>query len=378
MIASHPAPLHRVSVMGTGSFLPNEPVSTARIDEVLGAIDSAPAEVREFATRFARKFAQRCGVEFRHYAIDPATGRMTHTVVGLAEQAARRALAAANIDAADVDLLLVSSPLNDQACPSTSAMLQEALGVGECVEMEVHSNCSGLFKCVQIAADALRVGRYRTALVVYSQVSSAYLRAGFFNQPKMTKTQAALRYILTDGAGALVLRAAPDGEGPVAGEVLGTYVESVGWDRRPAMTAGGGVADLAAFVNFREMFDQGAHHLDQDLITVSREAAGYLFESLQRHVASIGLPPETVTHLVASVPSVQVYEANTARFREFLPCFEPAAEFPYRRSGYCGGAAVLVYLDDLVRSGRLLRGQTALVHAVESSKWMAGGFALTW
>lgn len=378
MILPHGPSLNRVCITGTGSFLPNEPVSTARINEVLGSIDQAPADVQEFGSRFARKFAERCGVEYRHYAIDPATGRMTHTVVAMAEQAARRALAAANVEPADVELLLVSSPLNDQACPSTSSMLQESLGVGECVEMEIHSNCSGLFKCIQIATDALRVGRYRTAVVVYSQVSSAYLRAPFFNQAKMTKTQAALRYILTDGAGALVLQAAPAGEGPLAGELLGTYVESIGWNRSPAMTAGGGVVDLVKHDNFREIFEQGSHHLDQDLVTVSREAATYLFESLQRHVASVVVAPESVDHLVVSVPSVQQYQANTERFRGFLPNFQPAAEFPFRNTGYCGGAAVLVALDDMIRSGRLLRGQTALVHAVESSKWMAGGFATKW
>ena len=82
MVVSDSPALNRVSIIGTGSFLPNEPVSTARINEVLGAIDSAPADVKEFAARFARKFADRCGVEFRHYAIDPATGRMPLRIHG--------------------------------------------------------------------------------------------------------------------------------------------------------------------------------------------------------------------------------------------------------------------------------------------------------
>lgn len=368
---------HRVVLTGTGSFLPNAPVSTDRISEVLGPIDSAPADVQKFGARFARKFADRCGVDFRHYAVDPDTGRLTHTVTSLAEPACRNALDAAGLKPTDVDLLLLSSPLHDCGCPSTSAILQESLGIGPCVEMEIHANCSGLFKCVQIALDALRLGRYRTALVVYSQISSAYLRGSFFNQSKMTKTQAALRYILTDGAGAIVLQAAePSSDEPLAGELLGTYVESVGFDRPPAMTAGGGVADLFNFGNLRDIFDHGAHHLDQDLALVSREAADYLFESVERHVAALGLPPESVAHLVASVPSVQQYEANTERFRALLPTVQAAAEFPFRHTGYCGGAAVLVALNDLIRSGRLLPGQTALIHAVESSKWMAGGFSL--
>lgn len=369
----------RVVLTGTGSFLPNAPVTTADIDQVLGPLTEAPEEVRKFAARFARKFASRCGVEYRHYAIDLATGRMTHNVASLAEPACRAAMTAAGIEPRQVDMLLISSPFCDQGTPPTSAILQEALGIGDCVEMEIHANCSGLFKCVQIACDAIRLGRCRTVLVTYSQVSSGMLRSCFYNQPKMTKTQAALRYILTDGAGAMVLQAAEahDGE-PVAREILNVYVESTGWSRRAAMTAGAGMADLASLGSFREIFERGSHHLDQDLVTVSREAADFLLAAVRRHVLSTKLPPESVVHLVASVPSVQQYQVNCERFREFLPSFRFAREFPYRCSGYCGGAAVLVSLDELIRSGAIQPGETALVHAIESSKWMSGGFALRW
>ena len=89
--------LRRVILAGTGSFLPNAPVPTDRIDEVLGTIDSAPEKVRTFGARFARKFAERSGVEFRHFAIDPDTKQMTHNVASLAEVACRKALETARL-----------------------------------------------------------------------------------------------------------------------------------------------------------------------------------------------------------------------------------------------------------------------------------------
>jgi 3-oxoacyl-[acyl-carrier-protein] synthase III len=46
--------------------------------------------------------------------------------------------------------------------------------------------------------------------------------------------------------------------------------------------------------------------------------------------------------------------------------------------GYCGGAAILIHLDDMVRSGELERGQTVVLHSVESSKWMSAGFVMQW
>jgi len=369
----------RVVLSGVGSFLPNDPVPTDRIDDVLGPLDGAPQAVRVFAERFGRRFTKRSGVEHRHFAIDPKTGELTHTAASLAEEACRRALADAGRQPRDVDLLLLSTPIPDQLTPPTTVMLQEKLGVGECVEMEIHANCSGLFKCVQIASDALRLGRHQTALVVYPQISSAFLRSSYYNQAKMTKTQAALRYILTDGSGALVLEGVDtSNDEAVPRELVSTYVESAGFDRPPAMTSGAGIVDLVLCDNFQEIFRQGTHHVDQDLAAVSREAPNYLLEAVKRHIETTGLAREDVTRFVASFPSVQQYAANVALFEEYFPAIRLAETFPYQNTGYCGGAAVLVWLDELVRTGNVQPGEVVLVQAVESSKWMSGGFAIRW
>ena len=122
------------------------------------------------------------GIENRHFAIDPQTHRLTHTVASLAEEACRRALDRAGRQPADVELLILASSNYDSSTPPTSTLLQERLGIKTCMEMEIHSNCSGVGKAVQVAYDALRLGRIKTALVVYPQLSSVYLRSCYFNQ----------------------------------------------------------------------------------------------------------------------------------------------------------------------------------------------------
>ena len=76
----------------------------------------------------------------------------------------------------------------DYATPPTSTILQQKPGINYCAEMFIHSNCSGVGKCVQIAYDALRNGRYKTALVVYSQLSSSFLKSNYYNHKKVDKT----------------------------------------------------------------------------------------------------------------------------------------------------------------------------------------------
>ena len=371
-----PDSLHAVRIIGTGSFLPNDPVTVERIDAVLGPLDQAPARVRSFIDSVGKRMVEGGGVVTRHFAVNPETHALTHTVASLAEPAARSAIDMAGISAGDIDLLILSSPNYDHITPPTTTILQQRLGIDRCAEMEVHSNCAGVGKSVQIASDALRLGRYRTALVVYSQLSSVYLRACFFNQSQVSKTQATLRYILADGAGALVLRGEP-GQ-PKSQRVLGSYVESIGTQRPPGMTAGGGVADVVEGRSPAAVIDQGQHHLDQDFAAVNRDAGPLLLDGICRMLDTSGVPAATIRHFVVSIPTLQLYNDGLQRFCDRLAIVPDQLKFRGARTGYCGGASILVHFDEMVRSGELRPGERAVLHSVESSKWMSAGFIVEW
>ena len=372
--------LQRVCITGTGSFLPNDPVPNDQIDDVLGQLTDAPEKVRQFIRTVGWRMLENGGVKTRHFAIDPETHTLTHSITTLAEQAALRALEMSGLKPTDIDLLLLSSSSYDTATPPTSTLLQERLGIDHCAEMEVHSNCAGVGKCMQIAHDALRLGHYKTALIVYSQLSSAYLRACYFNQPRMNKTQATLRYILADGSGAVVLQARPDkGEKRIEGEIVGTYVESIGGRLKPAMTAGGGVQDIMNGLNpASAIYERGTHHLDQDFFAVNRDAAPFLLQGVVHMLEKLQIDPELINHYIWSIPTMQLYDGHVDKLCERLKATPDQMKFRATECGYCGGAAILIHLDQMVRDGELHRGQRAVLHSVESSKWMSAGFVLDW
>ncbi len=376
---------HVVRIAGTGSFLPNDPVGNDRIDAVLGELTGADPGVRRFLEGVGRRMLRQSGVESRHFAVDPSTGRLTHTVASLAEEAARRALATAGCEPRDVELLVLGTGNSDMTTPPTSALLQERLGIESCAEIEVHSNCAGLGKGVQIAVDALRVGRYERALVAYAQHSSSFLRAAWFNQARVTPQQAMLRYILSDGAAAIVLERDVGGtrgvDGAVRGEVLGTHVESVGGRRAAGMTMGGGVLDATRFdAPVLGGYEAGAHHLEQDFALVAKEAGTLLLDGLVRMLGRLGIDSAAIDHFVLSTPTRQLYDESRVRFRAALKGPDDGVRLPFRgtHTGYCGGASPLVHLDQMARAGALAPGQLVAVHAVESSKWMTGGFVVRW
>lgn len=373
--------LHRVCVTGTGSFLPNDPVPNERIDDVLGRLDEAPERVQNFVKTVGKRMLDTSGIESRHFAIDRETHALTYSIASLAEQAALRALEMAGKKPEDIDLLLLSSSNYDVTTPPTSTLLQQRLGIEKCAEMEVHSNCSGVGKCMQIASDALRLGRYKTALVVYSQLSSVYLRSCYFNQPKANKTQATLRYILADGSGAVLLEAKGDnGEQHLPGELVATHVESIGGKLQPAMTAGGGVRDCSGGGPnpMAELWNRGSHHLDQDFFAVNRDAGPFLLQGVERLLEESGVNPREVDHFVWSIPTMQLYDAQIPFLRDRLQAKPEQMKFRAAKCGYCGGASILIHFDEMVRSSELKRGEKAIMYSVESSKWMSAGFIVHW
>lgn len=370
--------LKRVVVAGTGGFLPNEPVANEDIPQVLGPLTDAPPRIQGFVENVIPRMLAAGGVEARHFSIDRETHHLTHTVTDLAEEAARRALDSAGVAAADVDLLMLSAPVFDYGTPPTTTILQERLGIKHCAEIEVHSNCSGVGKSVQIAYDALRLGRYKTALITYAQHSSVYLRSCYFNQAQINKKQATLRYILADGAGAVVLQAVdsvPEG----GHELLGTYAESVGADREPGMTAGGGVAE---FVDPQSqlpgMYDKGRHHLDQDFHTVSAEAVPYLVAGVRNMLSSLNMSPGDIDHYLYSIPSRHLYETQFDKVTTEMGVQPECVKFRAAHTGYTGGASILLHLDEVARSGEAQPGQRIVCYSVESSKWMSAGFVVRW
>lgn len=365
-----------VRIVGTGSYLPGPPIPNEKVEAVLGALDRAPRKTQSFVQNLGKRMLDRGGIQARHFAIDPETGDMTHDFSSMAEIAGRSAMDMASLEPQEIDLLLLSCPFCDQHCPPTSALLQERLGIQSCAEMEIHSNCSGVGKCVQIAYDALRSGRYRTALVCYSQLSSMYLRSCYFNQAKVEKVHAAIRWILADGAGAVLLRAGQNGtpEHPI----LGTYVESVGGGRPAGMTSGGATDLMPADCQYPQLYENGGHHLWQDFTAVNSLAAPVLLEGIVRMLAKLKLDSSKVDHYIVSIPTRQLYEDHIPAFLDKLGITAERIKFRSADHGYVGGAATLLHLDEMVRSGELQAGQTAVVHAVESSKWMTGGFVVRW
>lgn len=359
-----------VYIAGIGTYSPGEPVPFDKIEDVLGHLTEAPPKVQKRIGRIRGVMQQMLGVEYSHYAIDPVTRKFTENNTSMATKAARKALDMAGLKAADVDLIVYAGILYDYMCPPNSVFVQEALGITYCAEMSIHSNCSAIYKAIQVASDLIACGRYRNALVVSSQLSSPFLRAEYYNQAAITEEQAVLRWFLSDGAGAMVFTPAKPAHPSL--KIVDTYLESVGCGIKPTMHMMIG----AERSNLNEIYAHGWHHLTQDLKTVAELAPKLGAKGLKTMIDQWGLNLDNVRCLFLNIPTKHMMDLGVKIIskelgRKDIPVYSKMAT-----RGYPGAPAIIIALDDYLKDMPLQPGEQILSFVTESSKWMHAGFLM--
>ncbi len=357
-------------IIGIGSYSPGDPVPFDEIEDVLGRITDAPRKLMKRIERVRPVMKDMLGIEYSHYAIDPKTREITENNVSMSEKAARQALGQANIEPQQIDLIVYAGILYDYLCPPSSVLVQEALKIPYCAEMSIHSNCTAIYKAIQVAADLISNGRYNKALVVTSQISSIFLRADYFNHKALTLEQVILRWFLSDGSGALVMSSE---KGPnINLEVTDTYLESVGLGIEPSMSMRVGVVSSHPL----EVFENGDHHLVQDVKKVAELGGKFFKEGFDQMIEKTGLKLQEVKCFFLNVPTKHMMDELTYRLRKDfnypnLPFYTKLAT-----RGYQGAPAVIIALDDYLKEAPMLPGERWVSFVTESSKWMHAGFIL--
>ncbi len=97
------------------------------------------------------------------------------TTSQLATEASRRALEAAGLDAADIDLIILATSTPDWVFPSAACLVQKALGATGCAAFDVQAVCSGFVYAMATADAMIRAGNARNALVIGSETFSRIL-----------------------------------------------------------------------------------------------------------------------------------------------------------------------------------------------------------
>jgi len=363
---------NKVKIIGSGTYLPGEPRTPDEVDHILGELENAPPKIQKWLKMTKSLMSQMLDVEFYHFAIDPVTREFTDDNVTMSVKAAEKAIHMAGIKAQDVDFIAYGSPHQDQM-PTASVRIQEQLGIEQCGEISIHANCTSAYKALLVAHDMLQNGRYNTALVVSSNMSSSELRAEYYNQELIKKEEVLLRYFLSDGAGALVLQATDDKHGLF---VEHTYTESIGgkkpaamFNRRPAF-----------WMNPKEEYEKGYHHLAQlfneQLRSHFNEEDGSVFyKGLKRMMEKYPFDVDAVRYFQVNFPSKHIAELVMEEC-EKLGIPKEKLYSKMSSMGYIGPPMAIVSIDRMIREEKINQGDLILSFVTEVSKFMQAGFLL--
>ena len=363
---------NKVKITGTGTYLPGEPIPLQGVDYYLGELTEAPSRIQKWLKMSKELMGKMLEVEYYHFAIDPETREVTEDNITMSVKAAQKAIRAAGIGAGDIDFIAYGSPHQDQM-PTASVRIQEQLGIEQCGEVSVHANCTSAYKALLIAHDMLRSGRYKTALVVASNMSSSELRAEYYNQQLVKKEEVLLRYFLSDGAGALVLQA---DDTPGGLFVEHTYMESVGGKKPAAMFN----KRPGYWMNPKEEYEQGFHHLaqlfnDKLRIHFNEEGGSVFYKGLKRMMEKYPFDVEAIRFFQVNFPSRHIAEMVMEEC-ESLGIPKEKLYSKMSTMGYIGPPMALVSIDRMVREEQFRKGDLILSFVTEVSKFMQAGFLL--
>lgn len=306
---------------GTGSYLPGQPVSND--DLAARGIGTSDEWI-----------VTRTGIRTRYLAAPEQTSSQ------LALEASLRALAMAEMQAEELDLVIVATSTPDFIFPSTACLLQGKLGNKGATAFDVQAVCAGFAYALAIADKFIRSGSHKKALVVGAEVFSRILDW----QDRGTCV------LFGDGAGAVVLEAS---EHP---GILATALHADGSQSAilnvPGQVCGGRVV--------------GDPFLRMDGQAVFKFAVRVLAEVAEEVGAAAGVATADIDWLIPHQANIRIIEATGKK----LGLNRDRVVVTVDRHGNTSAASVPLALDEAVRDGRIRRGQKVLLEGV------GGGF--TW
>jgi 3-oxoacyl-[acyl-carrier-protein] synthase III len=364
-----------VKIAGTGHFLPGKPIPADDVDYYLGQLTDAPEKIRKWLQRIRLLMKEMLEVETYRFAIDPVTRNFTEDNITMSVKAAKQALNDAGMEPGDIDLITYGSAHQDQM-PTASVHIQEMLGIEQCAEISIHANCTSAYKALLIAHDLLKNGRYKTALVISSSMSSSELVAEYYNQPLVKKEELFLRYFLSDGAAAIVLKAQEHQHQPSGLILEHTYMESVGGNKPSAM----GNKRPAYWMNPKEEYEHGYHHLAQmfqeELSANFLEKDGSVFlHGLKRMIEKQQIDLTPLRFFQVNFPSKHISELIMDECLS-LGIKRETLYSKMATMGYIGPPMAFLCLDRIKKEEKLNDGDLILSFVTEVSKFMQAGYTI--
>ncbi len=314
----------RSVILGCGSYLPDRVLTNAQLAEMVDTSDEWIIE--------------RTGIRERHIAADDERT----SDLGIA--AARRALADAQVDAGDIDLIVLATSTPDYTFPATAVTIQAELGITQGAAFDVQAVCTGFVYALATADAFIQTGQHKRALVVGAETFSRIL----------DWEDRGTCVIFGDGAGAVVVEGRKTNG--VANErgIITTRIRADGRHQDKLYVDGGPSAT------------QTTGHLRMQGRDVFKHAVVNIASVMEEALDEAGVEAADVDWFVPHQANKRILDGTARRFG--IP--EERVVVTVDKHGNTSAASIPLALDVACQDGRIKQGDMVLMEA------MGGGF--TW
>lgn len=292
---------------------------------------------------------QRTGIHTRHI-VEPGVATSD-----LGKEAALKAISAAGLAPADIDLIVVGTTTPDMFFPSTACQVQHKIGAVNAWGFDVAGACSGFNFSLSIASQLVANGRHDAALVVGADTMSSII----------DYTDRATCVLFGDGAGAVVVR---PGDDPSFG-ILDFAHELDG--------SGGAALNMPAGGSLRpathETVDKRLHYVKQDGQAVFKFAVRKTEEISRKIMERNGLKPSDIALFVSHQANRRIITSAADR----LGFDSSQVIVNIEKYGNTTAGTIPLALEDGILDGRIKKGDLVLLASVGAG-FTVGSVLLRW
>jgi 3-oxoacyl-[acyl-carrier-protein] synthase-3 len=320
-------PLRTVSIIGTGSYVPERILTNADLSRMVNTSDDW--------------ITTRTGIKERRIAAKD------ETTSDMAAKAALKAIGQAKISPKEINLILVATATPDMLFPATACFVQKKIGATNAACLDVSAACAGFLFALEIAQQFITSHTHDTVLVIGAEKLTSITNW----------TDRNTCVLFGDGAGAAVLRHRGGAHG-----VISTHIGSDGQYTDILFMPGGGSRCPIT----RENVDRNLQTIHMMGKEVYKQAVTAMLNAAKKVLDQAGLSIEDISCVIPHQANVRIIEAIADR----LGISRDKMFVNLDRYGNTSAAAVAIALDEANRTGRIKPGDYVLM--------VVFGGGLTW
>jgi 3-oxoacyl-[acyl-carrier-protein] synthase III len=366
---------NEVFITNISKFLPNGPVSNDEMEDYLGMIDNRPSKARRIVLR-------NNGIVNRHYALDKG-GRPTHSNAELAA-AAVNMLFDDRFKKDDLQLLACGTASPDQIMPSEASMIHGLLDVPAIEIASFSGSCCASMQALKFCFMSILSGNTTNAVCTGSEILSHWMLSKYFEKetenesklkenPLLAFEKEFLRWMLSDGAGAVLLENKPLGRLPLRIDWID--IRSYANIKETCMYAGAeknSTGELLGWCRFEaeDWLNKSIFSLKQDTRMLGefivKMGGQYLKEIITARNFDIGTIDYFLPHL-----SSEFFREPIHKELASLGIHIPKEKWFTNLTtvGNVATVSFILMLEELIRTHDLKKGQKILIQVPESARF---------